>query len=27
TEKTSKEEAKTKIIEWKRQFSSIFDKY
>ncbi|MEC2109917.1 MULTISPECIES: hypothetical protein [Bacillus] len=27
SEKTSKEEAKTKIIEWKRQFSSIFDKY
>ncbi|WP_426982751.1 hypothetical protein ACP059_18055 [Bacillus cabrialesii] len=27
TEKTSKEEAKTKIFEWKRQFSSIFDKY
>ncbi|MCY7784238.1 MULTISPECIES: hypothetical protein [unclassified Bacillus (in: firmicutes)] len=27
TQKTSKEEAKTKIIEWKRQFSSIFDKY
>ncbi|SPU01067.1 NAD(P) binding enzyme [Bacillus tequilensis] len=27
TEKTTKEEAKTKISEWKRQFSSIFDKY
>ncbi|MFL6977656.1 hypothetical protein R7M47_08380 [Bacillus inaquosorum] len=27
TQKTSKEEAKTKIVEWKRQFSSIFDKY
>ncbi|MCY9014622.1 hypothetical protein MOE48_05310 [Bacillus inaquosorum] len=27
TQKTSKKEAKTKIVEWKRQFSSIFDKY
>ncbi|MGG1247861.1 hypothetical protein [Bacillus spizizenii] len=27
TEKTSKEEAKAKISEWKRQFPSIFDKY
>ncbi|PSA98849.1 hypothetical protein [Bacillus halotolerans] len=27
TKKTSKDEAKTKILEWKRQFSSIFDKY
>ncbi|MCY7757536.1 hypothetical protein [Bacillus inaquosorum] len=27
TQKNSKEEAKTKIVEWKRQFSSIFDKY
>ncbi|KAF1680448.1 hypothetical protein AAGG74_08340 [Bacillus mexicanus] len=27
TEKTSKEEAKAKISDWKRQFSSIFDKY
>ncbi|WP_258729796.1 hypothetical protein [Bacillus atrophaeus] len=26
-EQTPEEEAKTKIIEWKRQFSSLFDKY